>query len=256
MSESQIFPTAPQTQASATLPRMNSLTKALVSVIAIVGGYYALGRTFSYFLGDISPGGYAIMWSTFATLTIAVGAMVWAVATGRGLGSLGFRRPGRIWLAVLQGVLIAPVMMVIVSPIAMFLMSLGFTSEMNFNPIAGPNIHIAFAIAMVTMWVNAALGEEVIFRGLLMNNVQRALGDGWLAGIVAAFAVAAPFGLLHYFGQGWYGVIITGSVGLLLGLFFLMTKRNIFPVFIAHGVFNSISFTALYLGQLQSAGSV
>lgn len=253
MSESQIFPMASQPENRTETPQRDSLAEALLSVVVVIAGYYALGKTISFLLGDLTPGGYAIMWSTLGTGLCALGAMIWAIRSGRGLSSLGFKRPGRIWLAVLQGVVIAPIMMVIVSPLALWLQSMGMTPSMSFNPIDGPSIHIAFAIAMVTMWVNAAFGEEVLFRGLLMNNVQRALGDGWLGGVAAALIIAVPFGLLHYFGQGWYGAIVSGAVGFLMGLFFLMTKRNILPVVIAHGVFNSIGFIALYVTALNAA---
>ncbi len=253
MSQTQSPTMASQSHTLEKAPRLNSLTKALLSAGLLLIGFLVVGRTIGHYFGDYRPGGYYLPISGLTTGFFALGVVLYAVMSGKGLASLGIKRPGRIWLAVLQGVIAAPIIMVMVIPAVMLANHLGFEQDVRMDLLAGPNVHIAFAMSMVLMWINAAIGEEILFRGFMMNNIQRAMGDGRLAGVVAAALVAVPFGLLHYFGQGWYGVIMTGSVGFLMGLFFLLTKRNIFTVIIAHGVFNSIGFVAIYLGLLNAA---
>lgn len=252
MSQPQSLSMASQPGGLAKPPQFNSLTKALLSAGLLLIGFLVVGRTVGHVFGDYRPGGYYLPISGLTTGFFALGVIVYTMVSGKGLGSLGFRRPGRIWLAVLQGVVAAPLIMLMVIPVMMLASHLGFEQELRMDLMSGPNVHIAFALSMVLMWINAAIGEEILFRGFMMNNIQRALGDGWMAGVAAAALVAVPFGFLHYFGQGWYGVIMTGAVGFLMGLFFLLTKRNIFTVIIAHGVFNSIGFVAIYLGLINA----
>lgn len=253
MSDSQIFPVGAQSQDNSAPTRLSPFTKALLSAGLLLIGFLVVGRTVGYLFDDYRPGGYFLPLSSLTTGFFALGVVIYVALSGKGLASLGIKRPGRIWLATLQGVIAGPLMMLAVVPVMMGASQLGLAPELRLDLMAGPNVHIAFALSMVLMWINAAIGEEILFRGFMMNNFQRALGDGKLAGIAAAFLVAVPFGFLHYFGQGWYGVIMTGSVGFLMGLFFLLTKRNIFTVILAHGVFNSIGFVSIYLGLLNAS---
>ena len=228
-----------------------SLPKALLSAGLLLIGFLVVGRTVGHFFDDYRPGGYYLPISGLTTGFFALGVVLYALFSGKGLGSLGFKRPGRIWLAVLQGIIAAPIIMLMVTPVMMLANHYGFEPDVRMDLLTGPNAHVAFVLSMTMMWINAAIGEEILFRGFMMNNIQRALGDSIPAGVLAAAIVAVPFGFLHYFGQGWYGVIMTGTVGFLMGLFFLLTKRNIFTVIIAHGVFNSIGFVAIYLGMVE-----
>lgn len=232
------------------MSQSNSLTKALLSAGLLLIGFLVVGRTISHFLGDYRPGGYYLPLSGLTTIFFALGVVLYTLISGKGLASLGFKRPGRIWLAVLQGIIAAPIIMLMVVPVVTYASNMGLQPDVRMDLMSGPNLHIAFALSMVLMWINAAVGEEILFRGFMQNNIQRAMGDGRFAGVLSALLVAIPFGFLHYFGQGWYGVVMTGSVGFLMGLFFLLTKRNIYTVIIAHGVFNSIGFVSIYLGMM------
>lgn len=72
-------------------------------------------------------------------------------------------------------------------------------------PLAG----LAFAL------VNAAM-EEAIFRGILMEALESALGQG----LPALVAQAASFALFHFragFPNGWWGVAMVFIYGLMLG---------------------------------------
>jgi len=61
-------------------------------------------------------------------------------------------------------------------------------------------------------WVLAAFGEELVYRGYLMNRVAdlgRGTRTGW---IVSLFLISALFGFAHY-QQGLTGIIEEGSDG-------------------------------------------
>ncbi|MCC2616160.1 CPBP family intramembrane metalloprotease [Aestuariibacter halophilus] len=108
------------------------------------------------------------------------------------------------------------------------------------------NVWLFLAYLVVVIWLGAALGEELLMRGFLLNSLLTLFGDN-KAGIAAAITVhALIFGLLHI-SQGIPGIIGTGVVAVILGSVYLYTKRQLFPLILAHGLINSISLTAYFV---------
>ena len=67
-------------------------------------------------------------------------------------------------------------------------------------------------------------------------------------GIISLFVVHVGFGLAHSY-QDLTGVIDEGLMGLLLGIIYLRTDRNLSVPIIAHGVQDSIDFILMFLGK-------
>lgn len=103
-------------------------------------------------------------------------------------------------------------------------------------------------IFVVLAWTLAAFGEEMVYRGYLMNRVADLLNRTRRAWIVSLLAVHIGFGLAHAY-QGVTGVIDEGLMGLLLGVIYLRTGRNLAVPIIAHGVQDSIDFVLIFLGK-------
>lgn len=103
-------------------------------------------------------------------------------------------------------------------------------------------------IFLALAWVLAAFGEEMVYRGYLMNRVADLLNRTRGAWIVSLIAVHVGFGLAHAY-QGWTGAIDEGLMGLLLGLIYLRTGRNLAVPIIAHGIGDSIDFVLMFLGK-------
>lgn len=95
-------------------------------------------------------------------------------------------------------------------------------------------------------WSTAAFGEELLFRGFLQTRIERLLGAGRGAAVAAALLQGLVFGIGHAY-QGLTGVLVTGALGVLLGLLYLR-GRNLWPLIIAHGLIDSLSMFALYAG--------
>lgn len=102
-------------------------------------------------------------------------------------------------------------------------------------------------------WAFAAFGEEMTWRGYAMPRVAEFFGTGAGAWIAALLIVNLGFGLAHLY-QGPSGVVQTSVAGLLLGLLYLATGRNLLVPILAHGVGNSIDFTVIYLGWYPGVG--
>jgi len=97
-------------------------------------------------------------------------------------------------------------------------------------------------------WTLAAFGEEMVYRGYLMNRVADLFNRTRPAWIISLIVVHLGFGLAHAY-QGWTGIIDEGLMGLLLGIIYLRTDRNLSVPIIAHGVGDSIDFILIFLGK-------
>ncbi|MHA6289365.1 CPBP family intramembrane glutamic endopeptidase [Maricaulis sp. CAU 1757] len=104
-----------------------------------------------------------------------------------------------------------------------------------------------YLLWMAIAWIAAGLGEEMLFRGYLITRIGHVLPGGAIMSVLAVALAASLFGLGHVYYQGLRGFVQTGLIGLALGLLFLAYKRNLWPLVIAHGLVDSLVFTALYL---------
>ena len=116
----------------------------------------------------------------------------------------------------------------------------------NFSAIRG---NLKFALVMIALiWLLAAYGEELVYRGYLMNRVAD-LGRGTqTAWTVSLFVISALFGLSHY-QQGLTGIIEEGSDGLIFGLIYLVYRRNLAIPIVAHGLCDTIDIALLFFGK-------
>jgi len=97
-------------------------------------------------------------------------------------------------------------------------------------------------------WTVAAFGEEMVYRGYVMNRVAdlgRRTRGAWLVSLIA---VNVAFGLAHTY-QGITGVIENCLDGAILGWMYLGTKRNLSVPIIAHGVADTVDVLLIFLGK-------
>ena len=96
-------------------------------------------------------------------------------------------------------------------------------------------------------WTSAAFGEEIFFRGYLIDRIGKLLPKARWASFVAILIPALIFGIAHAYYQGIRGLVVTGMIGLALGALYLLNKRNLWPNILAHGAVDTLAFTAMYL---------
>jgi membrane protease YdiL (CAAX protease family) len=102
-------------------------------------------------------------------------------------------------------------------------------------------------IALGLVWTFAALGEEIAYRGYLLNRGAAALGGAPLAFWVAAVATAVLFGYGHFY-KGPAGIIDSGIAGLILAAAYLLSGRCLWTCVLAHGFIDTFGVAWLYLG--------
>ena len=113
-----------------------------------------------------------------------------------------------------------------------------------FNSVAGNWKLLLIFIAL--SWTLAAFGEEMVYRGYLMNRVAGLLKKTRAAWIVSLIVVHVGFGFAHAY-QGATGIIDEGFMGMLLGLVYLRTRRSLAVPIVAHGVSDSIDMILMFL---------
>lgn len=109
-------------------------------------------------------------------------------------------------------------------------------------------------IYLALNWLLAAFGEEMTWRGYALPRVAEFCGSGLRAWMVALAVVNVAFGLAHLY-QGPSGVVQATVGGVLLGILYLATGRNLLAPILAHGIGNSIDFTVMYLGWYPGVGN-
>ena len=94
-------------------------------------------------------------------------------------------------------------------------------------------------------WGSAAFGEEMLFRGFVLDRLDQLMGRRAVWAAVALQGLL--FGVAHAY-LGVSGAAVAGALGLVLGAVFVLGGRNLWPCIIVHGLVDSISMTAVYLG--------
>jgi membrane protease YdiL (CAAX protease family) len=129
---------------------------------------------------------------------------------------------------------------------------LGYWPDLTaFDDIVGNATLLAIYLAL--NWILAAFGEEMVWRGYALPRAAEFLGTGTRAWILALIVVNVAFGLAHLY-QGPSGVIQAIVGGVLLGVIYLATGRNLLAPILAHGIGNSIDFTVMYFGLYPGVG--
>ncbi|MBR9824718.1 MAG: CPBP family intramembrane metalloprotease [Alphaproteobacteria bacterium] len=106
-----------------------------------------------------------------------------------------------------------------------------------------------YLLWLAIIWTSAAFGEEMFFRAFLITRAERVF-KGLPANLGLVLAVIVPalfFGFGHFYYQGIRGLFTTGMIGVSLGILYLVYKRNLWPLVIAHGAVDTLVFTAMYL---------
>jgi membrane protease YdiL (CAAX protease family) len=117
----------------------------------------------------------------------------------------------------------------------------------GFNEITG---HPLVALRWLgVVWTFAAFGEEISYRGYLLNRAADALGRSKVAYWSAAQLASVLFGYGHYY-KGPAGIVDSGMAGLVLAAAYLLSKRNLWVCILAHGLIDTFGVVGLYFGWL------
>ncbi len=166
----------------------------------------------------------------------------------RGWGNVGLRHPESWLLTCSTGIAIAAAAAIlgytVVNP--MLLRLTGEAATANGLALLRGNL-LAFLALLAFTWPLAAVAEEMVYRGYVLNRLADLFGQSRLGWGISLVLSAAMFSLAH--GQYSLQFIVTSSLmGLVEGGSYLLSRRNLWLSIIVHGVANTIGFTLAFLG--------
>jgi membrane protease YdiL (CAAX protease family) len=217
-------------------PSLSSRGRFLSLVEFVVGGFIVIGHNVLHILPNEVPILIVIGW---ISLRLRDGG--WKVA--------GLKRPSSWWKTVVLAVAAAAVL------------QLG--SELVVGPLASriwpaPQ-HVSHALesaalgwkqaltTLLIIWIFAAFGEELSYRGYLVTRAADIFGRSNAAYFVAVILVAILFGFAHYY-KGPAGMLDSTYSGLVLGCAYLLSGRNLWAPILAHGISNTFAVFVLFMG--------
>jgi membrane protease YdiL (CAAX protease family) len=218
----------------------------LVFIVAfvIVGVGWAL-------VGDGALARQAVVW----VANVAMLVTIWLCLRARGQGwehlglSLRFGGPAALLKAVLLSVVVVVPALVAFVAGGMLMYGVAATPEsadMSGYEYMQGNLPMLL-LALAAVWVVSSFGEEVVYRGFLMTRLAE-IGNRTKLAWGAALAVSAVvFGLAH-FAWGVVGIVQTTFMGLALGAAYLLVKRNLWVLVLAHAYVDTLLLVQMYLG--------
>lgn len=99
--------------------------------------------------------------------------------------------------------------------------------------------------SLIVVWITAAFLEELIFRAFLINVIEDLLGKTKMALVTAVIGSSVIFGIIHAY-QGLTGILMTGSLGLIFGIAYVLNGKRIWPLVLVHGAIDTIAFIHIY----------
>jgi len=166
-----------------------------------------------------------------------------------GWKDVGFARP-RSWktallVGVLAGVFIEAFELFISQPL--LARWIGKMPDLSAFHAVHANLKMAI-IYVLLIWGLAAFGEELVYRGYLMNRVAGLFRFKRPAWMLSLIVIAIVFECSHT-GQGATGMLENVWDGLLLGSVYLACGRNLTAAIVAHGVTDTVDLLLMYLGK-------
>ena len=158
---------------------------------------------------------------------------------------LGLRRPRNLVLALLGAVALYGLAYLASTRLVPVLAGL-------FSATQGPDFlgyirgnTLAFGGWIAIAWLVGGFAEELLFRGFLIDRATVAFGSGWVACGGAVLLQAVLFGVLHLY-QGSLGCVFAGTMALIYGVAYLAFGRNLWPLILVHGTWNTVAIAGVY----------
>lgn len=213
---------------------------AVASIAIIVGwriaGENPLGRQFAVWIANV-------LMLTAVWIGLRLRRQTWE-HFGLRTGPVDRRS---LWRTGWQSILVlafALVAFMVGSVVASMLFGQQAQSDMSGYSYLQGNLPL-FLLALAGVYVVSSFGEEAIYRGFLMTRVAEMVGEGRAGQGVAVGVSAAVFGMIH-FGWGAFGIVQTTFLGAALGIAYLLLKRNLWPLIIAHAILDTMLLLPLY----------
>jgi len=179
-------------------------------------------------------------------LAVIVGS--WRLRS-RGVGwkAVGLARPATA-LKLAETIVIALVLAIVLGSAASLIPGMFSIAPTvpDVDHLAGLQGNLPYFLFRLSLAWATSVAEELIFRGLAISWLERALGGTRVSLWLAVVLQACLFGYLHVATQGIAGGFAAGGRGLALGIGYAAFGRNLWPLIIVHVALNTIAFAELF----------
>jgi membrane protease YdiL (CAAX protease family) len=187
----------------------------------------------------------------FFSKTLYLLLLGWGSLRLRGLTwkDVGFTRPRKWEIAIAVGVLCG----IFIEGFELFVSQpllvrwLGKMPDLSDFTVVRGNLKLTMLYLLLT-WTLAAFGEELVYRGYLMNRVAGAFHSTRAAWACSLVVISVVFGCSHI-GLGTTGMMENVWDGLLLGALYLACGRKLAVPIVAHGVTDTVDVLLMYWGK-------
>lgn len=107
------------------------------------------------------------------------------------------------------------------------------------------DIHHALT-TLLFVWVFAAFGEEIAYRGYILRRALDVFGESSLGTAAALLIAATAFGFGHYY-KGPVGILESTGSGLILGAAYLLSRR-LWVSTLTHGLNDTVAVVFSFFG--------
>ncbi len=212
----------------------------LIDIIALVAVTFLLDAVLGAFISAPIDWRKGFVFDAMGKMLLV--GVAWGLIRLRGerLADIGLKRPASWTRTFMIGIAFAAIVF-----IAMYLSEkAGFRRDLSkFKDVQG-NLELTL-FGVFYAFIGAGFYEEFMFRGFLMQGVAMLFGASRGAWIVACIIQGVLFGAAHAY-QNPLGIVITGTLGVFMGLIVLASGRNLWPVIIGHGLFDASRFVLFY----------
>jgi len=107
-----------------------------------------------------------------------------------------------------------------------------------------------FSMYLIFIWISAAIGEELLFRGFMFNQFNILFPEFSKKTLAIIILTSILFALPHLY-QGLSGIILTFIFGLIFSVIYIKFNYNIWIIILLHGLVDSLFITLSYLDRLE-----
>ncbi len=228
MTESEIAVSAP--------PRRSRYLIDIVVLIALVFGTDILGEAI------YTPKSMEARFTFGLAIQMSQVAFAWLLIRWRGetLADIGLKRPQSWPRTIAIGILLAAIFFVGIY----FSEKAGYHRDLSRFAALQGNLRLTLFMIFYVL-IGAGFYEEFMFRGFLMQGLAMCFGGSRGAWATACAIQGILFGLSHAY-QNPLGMLITGTLGILLAILVFVSGRNLWPAIIAHGLFDASRSVLIY----------
>ncbi|WIG56204.1 MAG: hypothetical protein OJF61_001992 [Rhodanobacteraceae bacterium] len=213
-----------------TMQQSKPWVSSTIGLLVTIG---LMSMPLGHWLGQFQNLGHMILTEMAFWSIVAIALLYVFFVERRPLSSVGLRKPSAadLALAVAAGAFIVALLAAIY---LMIFPALHWSENGQFKNVST----IPYWLQCMVV-VRAAVSEEITFRGYGIERVQELTGSRSIAGLLTW----SVFTLDHLSFWGWHHLLVAGSAGAVLTLFYLW-RRNLWASMLAHFIVDAVGFLA------------